>query len=212
MIEITVGGVDLHLTPEGAVFWEPQKVLFVADLHLGKDADFRRNGISVPAGADERTFCILDQMVDHLKVQHLVVLGDVWHSAAASRGAAGERLADWVSTSRCKVDLVLGNHDRGAIAPEGVSLRDEGSSVGPFVICHHPPEDAETVTLCGHVHPVVTIDRQRLKCFWLRDHLMVLPAFGGFTGGHSVTRQPGDKFVCTGTSVRRVPERLIETS
>lgn len=212
MTEIVVGDVVLHLTPEGAVFWKPEKVLFVADLHLGKDADFRRNGISVPTGVDERTYHILDQMVDQLGVQHLVVLGDVWHSAAASRGAAGERLALWVSSSSCRVDLVLGNHDRGAVAPQGVSVRSEGSSFGPFTICHHPPDDADTVTLCGHVHPVVAIDRKRVKCFWLRGHLMVLPAFGGFTGGHNISRKPGDKFVCTGTTVRRVPDRLIETS
>jgi metallophosphoesterase superfamily enzyme len=35
----------------------------------------------------------------------------------------------------------------------------------------------------------------RLPCFWLRDGLIVLPAFGEFTGGVSIAREPGDRVI-----------------
>jgi metallophosphoesterase superfamily enzyme len=36
-------------------------------------------------------------------------------------------------------------------------------------------------------------DSARLPCFWLRDGLVILPAFGDFTGGAPVTREPNDR-------------------
>ena len=38
-------------------------------------------------------------------------------------------------------------------------------------------------------------DSVRLPCFWLRDGLAVLPAFGAFTGGARIEREPGDRVV-----------------
>ncbi len=51
-------------------------------------------------------------------------------------------------------------------------------------------------TLAGHIHPVVSLrgggrDSLRLPCFDMGPKLGVLPAFGAFTGGWPVIRQPG---------------------
>jgi DNA ligase-associated metallophosphoesterase len=52
------------------------------------------------------------------------------------------------------------------------------------------PVQAAQLVLAGHVHPVVTlggrVDRLRLPCFWWRDRVLTLPAFGAFTGGWQV--------------------------
>ena len=55
-------------------------------------------------------------------------------------------------------------------------------------------------TLAGHLHPAVTLhgrggDSVRLPCFWIRERLVVLPAFGDFTGGASIRRDAGDRVV-----------------
>lgn len=39
---------QLLMLPERALYWREQRVLFVADLHLGKDATFRQAGLPVP--------------------------------------------------------------------------------------------------------------------------------------------------------------------
>jgi metallophosphoesterase superfamily enzyme len=52
--------------------------------------------------------------------------------------------------------------------------------------------------LAGHVHPAVRVggrgrDRLRLPCFWFGPRVGVLPAFGAFTGTHTITPAPGDR-------------------
>ena len=44
-------GEPLHLLPERALWWPAARVLFVADLHLGKAATYRALGQPVPAAA-----------------------------------------------------------------------------------------------------------------------------------------------------------------
>jgi metallophosphoesterase superfamily enzyme len=56
---------------------------------------------------------------------------------------------------------------------------------------------AASLTVVGHLHPACRLrDRAgslRLPCFWLRPGLLVLPAFGEFTGAHEVEAMPGDR-------------------
>ena len=56
-----------------------------------------------------------------------------------------------------------------------------------LVACHHPQRVAAGTVLAGHWHPAVTLrgparDHQRLACFCLVETVLVLPAFGAFTG------------------------------
>jgi metallophosphoesterase superfamily enzyme len=66
----------------------------------------------------------------------------------------------------------------------------------PFHFVHEPatPLSTErtTFTVAGHLHPTVSIrspagDRIADRCFAAEEALLVLPAFGSFTGGHRVT-------------------------
>jgi metallophosphoesterase superfamily enzyme len=83
--------------------------------------------------------------------------------------------------------------------------------VGPFAACHHPQAHASHAVLAGHTHPVVQLqgparDRLRLPCFVFEDRSAILPAFGEFTGGYTVTPQPGVQlFAAGGQSVWRLP-------
>jgi metallophosphoesterase superfamily enzyme len=38
-------------------------------------------------------------------------------------------------------------------------------------------------------------DSVRLPCFWIREGLTVLPAFGSFTGGACIARGPGERVI-----------------
>lgn len=58
------------------------------------------------------------------------------------------------------------------------------------------PEDAP-LYLCGHLHPGVAIygngrQREQLPCFWQRGRMLMLPAFGSFTGLYPITAAQGD--------------------
>jgi metallophosphoesterase superfamily enzyme len=76
----------------------------------------------------------------------------------------------------------------------------------PFSYGHRPDTTAEGFLLCGHIHPAVKLrlggERVRLPCFHHRDNALVLPAFGEFTGAHTVSPAPGDGvYALTGDDV-----------
>ncbi len=69
----------------------------------------------------------------------------------------------------------------------------------------------------GHLHPAIRLagradDSVRLPCFWLRDGLTVLPAFGAFTGGATFDREEGDRVLAVaGDRVVNVPAPRYES-
>jgi DNA ligase-associated metallophosphoesterase len=200
---IAFGGQPLWLLPQG-VAWHPRsRTLFVADLHLGKAAAFRARGLPVPAGTTRDNLQRLDALVREREATRVVWLGDLLHSVHAQQAAVLDPLRAWRSahpTLDCV--LVRGNHDRHAgDPPADLALRtvDEPWSVEEapgLAACHHPQQVAGQAVLAGHWHPVVKLsgpgrDHQRLPCFCRVDDLLVLPAFGAFTGGSPVPPPAG---------------------
>ena len=68
-----------------------------------------------------------------------------------------------------------------------------------LALCHDPatPRPEGLVAVAGHLHPVTRLGRGfealRLPCFHARaDGVLVLPAFGEFTGGAMVQAAAGE--------------------
>jgi metallophosphoesterase superfamily enzyme len=75
---------------------------------------------------------------------------------------------------------------------------DEPRLEDPFILRHHPERSMSGYTLAGHVHPAVTMrgsgrQKERLPCFFLGEHVALLPAFGSFTGAFTVKPGPRDR-------------------
>ena len=94
-----------------------------------------------------------------------------------------------------------GNHDAHAGDPPGewnIRCIDEGETIGPFCLAHHPEADLRGYVLAGHIHPAVRLtgranDSVRLPCFWFGQYVGVLPAFGEFTGTYTVQPAIADR-------------------
>jgi uncharacterized protein len=209
------GGGMLWLCPERAAFVPAQAALLVADFHLGKAHSFRRLGVPVPGGTSEINLQRLGTLVDRCAATQVVFLGDFLHSARAQRSPGLTAFAGW-RTERpgLALTLVRGNHDdRAGDPPEalGMTVVDEPLSFGPWALCHHPKAMPGRPVLAGHLHPGAAIagrarDRLCLPCFHARADVLVLPAFGEFTGLQAVAREPGDRcFVTDGHGVRELP-------
>lgn len=190
---ITLAGEQLHLLPERAVWWPATGTLFVADLHLGKGAHFRARGLPVPHGTTGDTLDRLGLLLQRHAVQSLVVLGDFVHARDALTARRLPALQAWrVNHAHVTITLVAGNHDRPVSHwPAGLALQvaREPHPLPPSALlaAHHPKPVPGHAVLAGHLHPAVTLagpggDRLRLPCFALREDLLVLPAFGAFTG------------------------------
>jgi DNA ligase-associated metallophosphoesterase len=210
---IHVAGESLLLLPEKAVFWPAQKMLIIADIHFGKAASFRALGIPVPRGTTTENLMALDALVDAHGARHVVFLGDFLHARAAHASSTQQAMLAWRERRRdLRLTLVRGNHDKHAGDPAavlGIELVDEPHMAGPFAFCHHPGLDTRGYALAGHVHPAWVLatrfDSLRLPCFVVGTDRMILPSFGAFTGGHVVTRAPGDAiFVTSGEAVHSV--------
>ena len=200
---LRIEGHELRLLPESAAWHAASHTLFVADLHLGKSATFRARGLPVPSGTTQDNLQRLATLVRKHAAQRVVFLGDLLHSKHAQRAAAIAPLHAWrAAHAGLRCVLVRGNHDSHAGDPPpslGFEVVDEPWPVADatgLVACHHPQRAAAGTVLAGHWHPAVTLrgparDHQRLACFCLADGLLVLPAFGAFTGSSPQSPPPG---------------------
>ncbi|WP_374566960.1 ligase-associated DNA damage response endonuclease PdeM [Ideonella sp.] len=209
------GGGQLWLCPERAAFWPDERVLLVADFHLGKAHSFRRLGVPVPGGTTEANLARLGALVDRWQASEVVFLGDFLHSTQARGGPGVPAFAAWrEARPTLRLTLVRGNHDQRAGDPPpelGIGVVDEPHARGPWALCHHPQPRPGQAVLAGHLHPGALVggtgfDRLCLPAFHGRGEVLVLPAFGEFTGTKAVVREPGDQcFVTDGVQVFRVP-------
>ncbi len=203
---------EVILLPSRAMFWVEKKSLLIADLHIGKGAHFRKNGIALPSNINNDNLWRLAGLLLDTKAERLILLGDLFHSAFNDEWHAFADMLD--NFPKLKTILVKGNHDildQKVWDNANIYVVEEWCE-GPFVMCHEPSEeiDERGYRLCGHIHPAVRLlgaGRQSLKlpCFWFSEHQGVFPTFGYFTG--SVAVQPGKKdvvFVVTEESVLRI--------
>jgi DNA ligase-associated metallophosphoesterase len=201
-LAVTVAGERLVLLPERAVHWPRAATLLVADTHWGKAASFRAAGVFVPGGTTQDGVARLDAALDRTGARRLVVLGDYLHARTGRVAGTLDALAAW-HARRPDLEqlLVRGNHDRHAGDPPpelGVRCVDAPLVEPPFALAHHPDPTPEGYVLAGHLHPGVRLtgpgrQRERLPCFWIGGAVMVLPAFGDFTGLLDVAPAAGDR-------------------
>lgn len=202
MLTIKFAGETLQLLPQKALFWPREATLFIADAHFGKVAAFRAAGIALPPGTTTHALARLDECVRITQAKHIVFLGDFLHSRDARANETFARFAAWrLEHSGIELTLVRGNHDAHAgDPPAGWKMRciNEGETLSPFCLAHHPEPDLRGYVLAGHIHPAVRLqgranDSLRLPCFWFGQYVCVLPAFGEFTGTYTVQPQTGDR-------------------
>jgi uncharacterized protein len=207
VLEIEVAGARLGLLSQRAACLLDQRTLLVADAHIGKAASFRRLGVPVPRGTTAQTLQVLSDAIAASGAQRVVFLGDLLHSARGRAPATLQALADWRRQhATLELLLVRGNHDNRAGDPPaalGIQAVDEPLRVGGLLLCHHPQPRAEGYVLAGHLHPGVVLgarahQRLRLPCFHFGEHVGVLPAFGAFTGMHTLRPAAGERVYVVG--------------
>ncbi|TVR94534.1 MAG: ligase-associated DNA damage response endonuclease PdeM [Wenzhouxiangellaceae bacterium] len=212
-MQIKLGEHDLRLMAERAVWWPEQQALLLADVHLGKDQVFRRQGLAVPAGVLQTDLGNISALLAKTQARRLIILGDWVHAPPAAGDDWSEQVAVWRSQHlELTIDLIVGNHDRQLdhwLPRWGMSARTEPWMFGGLALCHawHPRLD--TPGLSGHLHPGAVLgngrDRLRLPAFLLSDRHLVLPAFGRFTGLDDQPDFPAQRrFVIAGRKVMEI--------
>jgi len=188
-LPLTVAGEPMGLLPQFGLWWPARRTVFIADTHFGKTATFRSHGIPV---GDETLEADLDRLSEVFRLtgaERLVILGDLLHARRGRSSETIQRVTDWRRThSALSIELVSGNHARAAgppVAEWHMQILADGFREGPFIYRHHPKASADGYVLAGHLHPKVVLQLEaggkvKLPCFWVREAMMVLPAFSSF--------------------------------
>lgn len=181
---------EFVLHPLGGMFWVEKSLLLISDVHLGKVNHFRKFGAAVPRQAIHKNFLLLDKIVADFSPFQICFLGDLFHS---SLNKEWELFENWVAKTPAEIILVSGNHD--IISPllfEKLNIEIYQEWIlDDFLLTHYPEEREKLFNFCGHIHPAIKLKgfgRQnlRLSCFFKTKNQLILPAFGEFTGTHTL--------------------------
>jgi uncharacterized protein len=201
----------IFLDARRTVWLEGERVLAIADPHLGYAWAQRERGLLLPLSVHDKTIPRLLQLQADYSPREIVVLGDVVHRAVPIP-ALKEELEKFVEQlgQRSRLIFLQGNHDKGfgkLFHPGLASLQLSSEySVGPHLFLHGDGKDQlearelldsvsqqQGIIFIGHEHPAVSIGdgvttALKCPCFLVSERLIVLPAFSqwaaGSTRGH----------------------------
>ncbi len=208
----------LELVPDRALIVKTKglRILVVADIHLGKAAVFRANGMPVPEGDTQRDLERIGSLAKTYSPDQVVIAGDLFHAQSGQTRETIAAVEKFVAEIGIEVLLVEGNHD-AKIRDLPKALRSVKKLELPGICIVHKPDEAdpELLSICGHIHPVLRIPDGkkkylRMPCFHLSRNVLTLPSFGSFTGGYILPPKDKDRyFVEHLGKVIEIPKELV---
>lgn len=186
-MNIELKGEELVLLAEKAIYWASKKALLITDLHLGKTSHLRKNGLPLSLNSQFSTIENLEALIKKLDVDHLYILGDLFHSTLNSEWDSFRNFR----SKHLNINFVLikGNHD--IIADQLYTniniIVYKTLRLEPFILSHEPLIEPNAYNLVGHIHPGIILKGKgrmfnKLPCFYFSEKIGILPAFGTLTG------------------------------
>lgn len=188
--QFTFTDQNFLLLPQKALYWQNEKALILADLHLGKAGHFRKQGLAIPAKSSQKDYSVLESLIAKNQPIRILILGDLFHS---EYNTEWEVFGDFLKKHpSINFELVLGNHDiLSAEKYHSIGLKIHGETLvsGNLLFTHYPFKitDEKILNFSGHIHPGVRLEgagRQAITmpCFYKKESNFILPAFGSLTG------------------------------
>ena len=201
-IELKIESSSIVLLPEKAILWPEKKTLILSDIHLGKSGHFRKSGIAAPAKINSKNLHRLSILIEDYNPDTICVLGDLFHSGVNY---------DWFEFEKWRSEfhnlhfkLVLGNHDtlHKSFYDSATIKVSDYLITEPFIFTHQADEEnnrhPSLTRISGHVHPAIRLKGKgkqtlRIPCFKVSKNEILLPAFGEFTGLHTIKPNETDR-------------------
>ena len=187
MVPFSFAGETFAATPGGALFWETQQTLLVADLHLEKASWYAQGGQFLPPYDSHATLTALAQEVEATGATRLYCLGDSFHDKfGCDRLPDAARALLLALTAKLDWTWIVGNHDPGFADHCGGAIVDEVEIAG-IILRHEAVRGEARPEMSGHFHPKLRVQvkgrRVSRRCFVVSDRKIIFPAFGALTGG-----------------------------
>ena len=198
---------------EPALFIEDQKILVIADLHIGIESELDEKGVSAESQIQKMTDHLI-HLCEEYKPKEIILLGDIKHNIPISTNIERRDVKFFLREIQNLgvIHIVPGNHDGNIswLSPESMIIhKSDGyvlDNVG-FVHGHRWPKD-EVMTcdqiIISHTHPTIMLtDRLDYKTFescWLKvnfikeklkekypesknPEILIIPSFNPLCGG-----------------------------
>jgi hypothetical protein len=187
-MKMTFGGHEFLLHPSGVLFWPEESLLVVADLHLEKGSHFAGRGYFLPPYDSVETLRRLHEAIKDVSARRILILGDCFHDVGGFSRLPSEAGSFFDSLRAYDPVWIIGNHD-GDFVPEGMEGHDVYERRG--ILFRHEATPDGKFEISGHFHPKADIVHKGAiisrPCFIENGDKMILPSFGAYTGGLSVT-------------------------
>jgi uncharacterized protein len=176
-----------HLS--GVLLHPASETLIVADLHLEKGSFFAMRRQMLPPYDTAATLARLLAVVVERRPKRVIALGDSFHDRNAPARMPPEAIEALQQLARgTELVFVTGNHDPAETFAAMADCQSE-ISIGSVTLRHEPKRTAEP-QIAGHLHPVAKIvspkGALRRRCFAEGRTMLILPAFGAYTGGLNI--------------------------
>ncbi len=194
-----------------ALFFPEQKILAIADLHLGFEETLNREGVMIPRFNFRETKKRLESILEKTgKLEKVAILGDLKHEFGLISEQEWNEVLDllsFIEPFAKEIVLLKGNHDRilGPLAKwKNLKVLDSFFLEKEKVLFLHGdvlPKESEfkkaKVLVTGHEHPAVVlregVKREKFKCFlkgkFRGKILVVLPSFNLVFEGTNVLKE-----------------------
>lgn len=185
--DISIQNEVFTLTNQRAVFWNKEKALILSDLHIGKTAHFRKNGIALANHIMKSDLERLSALIEYFQPEKFIVVGDLLH---AGDNSDVDEFCTWRKQyPDLHFYLIEGNHDRISEQLKKklcMNFKEPLLEVDGFTFIHDFDKTKTGFQITGHIHPGIVLNSAvksiRLPCFALSTNQLLLPAFSEFTG------------------------------
>jgi len=152
------------LTDYPAAFIPYEKILVIAELHLGLEYEIFKSGITIPP--QRETFLeTLGKLLDLTKAKKLVIVGDIKHKVPGSTIREDREIPKFLETigNKVKTLAVKGNHDDRIeeILPSNIKIySSRGLKIKKYGFFHGHAWPSKNLMKCdylfmGHIHPAI---------------------------------------------------------
>lgn len=187
------------LTNQRALFWKKEKALILSDLHIGKTAHFRKNGIALANHIMKNDLERLSILIEYFKPEKFIVVGDLLH---AGDNSDVDEFCTWKNQYlHIQFYLIEGNHDRISNSLEEklcLNFKENQLKIDDFIFVHDFDQSIVGFQITGHIHPGIVLNsvvkKIRLPCFIQTQNQLLLPAFSEFTGLDTKNLPKGGRF------------------
>ena len=184
---ITIQNQNFILTNQRGLFWKEESALVISDLHLGKSAHFRKNGIALPSNIMEEDLKRLGLLIRHFNAKKLFIVGDFIHAGKNSEMLLFLEFKNHFPD--LEISLIKGNHDRVSeeyLESLGISEIVDIWEKSGILLSHDYVKTTHFFQINGHIHPGIRLRTPtkfvKFPCYIVNENQLILPAFSLLTG------------------------------